>query len=93
MDRSTDVFKHGNCAGSARHGGVLLVAGDDHGCQSSALPHQSEQVFAAAMVPALNPATVQDYLDFGLHGIALSRCSGCWIGFKAIAETKARSHR
>ena len=87
VDRSTDVFKHGNCAGSARHGGVLLVAGDDHGCQSSTLPHQSEQVFAAAMVPVLNPATVQDYLDFGLHGIALSRYSGCWIGFKAIAET------
>ena len=87
VDRSTDVLKHGNMAGSSKHGGVLLVAGDDHGCQSSTLPHQSEQVFAAAMIPVLNPATVQEYLDFGLYGFALSRFSGCWIGFKAIAET------
>jgi indolepyruvate ferredoxin oxidoreductase len=87
VDRSTDVLKHGNAAGSARHGGVLVVAGDDHGCQSSTLPHQSEQVFQAAMIPILNPATVQEYLDFGLYAFALSRFSGCWIGFKAIAET------
>ncbi|HEV8261606.1 MAG TPA: indolepyruvate ferredoxin oxidoreductase family protein [Burkholderiales bacterium] len=87
VDRSADVLKHGNEAGSSAHGGVLLVAGDDHGCQSSTLPHQSEQVFAAAMIPVLNPSSVQDYLDFGLYGFALSRFSGCWIGFKAIAET------
>jgi indolepyruvate ferredoxin oxidoreductase len=86
VDRSTDVLKHGNAAGSAKRGGVLVVVGDDHGCQSSTLPHQSEQVLAAAMIPILNPASVQDYLDFGLYGFALSRFSGCWIGFKAIAE-------
>ena len=87
VDRSMDVLKHGNAAGTSPHGGVLALAGDDHGCQSSTLPHQSEQVFAAAMIPVLNPADVQEYLDFGLLGFALSRYSGCWVGFKAISET------
>ncbi len=87
VDRSMDVLKHGNAAGSSPHGGVIVLAGDDHGCQSSTLPHQSEQVFAAAMIPVINPANVQEYLDFGLLGFALSRYSGCWIGFKAISET------
>src|ERR1019366_6860942 len=68
-------------------GGELALAGDDHGCQSSTLAHQSEQVFAAALMPILNPATLQDYLDLGLYGFALSRFSGCWVGFKAISET------
>jgi len=87
VDRSMDVLKHGNAAGTAPHGGVIALAGDDHGCQSSTLPHQSEQVFAAAMIPVVNPATVQEYLDYGILGFALSRYSGCWIGFKAISET------
>ena len=87
VDRSMDVLKHGNAAGSSKHGGVLVYAGDDHGCQSSTLPHQSEQVFSAAMIPVLNPATVQEYIDFGILGFAMSRYSGCWIGFKAISET------
>ncbi|HLG48675.1 MAG TPA: indolepyruvate ferredoxin oxidoreductase family protein [Reyranella sp.] len=87
VDRSMDVLKHGNAAGTAQHGGVIALAGDDHGCQSSTLPHQSEQVFAAAMIPVVNPATVQEYLDFGILGFAMSRYSGCWIGFKAISET------
>ncbi len=87
VDRSMDVLKHGNAAGTSQYGGVIALAGDDHGCQSSTLPHQSEQVFAAAMIPVVNPATVQEYLDFGLLGFALSRYSGCWIGFKAISET------
>jgi indolepyruvate ferredoxin oxidoreductase len=87
VDRSADPIKHGNAAGSARHGGVLLLMGDDHGCQSSTLPHQSEQILIAAMMPILNPATVQEYLDYGLIGFALSRYSGCWVGFKAISET------
>jgi indolepyruvate ferredoxin oxidoreductase len=81
------VLKHGNAAGTSPHGGVIALAGDDHGCQSSTLPHQSEQVFAAAMIPVVNPANVQEYLDFGILGFALSRYSGCWIGFKAISET------
>ncbi|TXL81691.1 indolepyruvate ferredoxin oxidoreductase family protein [Vineibacter terrae] len=87
VDRSMDVLKHGNAAGSSKNGGVLVYAGDDHGCQSSTLPHQSEQVFTAAMIPVLNPATVQEYIDFGILGFAMSRYSGCWIGFKAISET------
>jgi indolepyruvate ferredoxin oxidoreductase len=87
VDRSVDALKHANSAGSSRHGGVLALAGDDHGCQSSTLAHQSEQVFAAALMPVLNPATLQDYLDLGLQGFALSRFSGCWVGFKAISET------
>ena len=87
VDRSVDALKHANSAGSSRHGGVLALAGDDHGCQSSTLAHQSEQVFAAALMPILNPATLQDYLDLGLYGFALSRYSGCWVGFKAIGET------
>ncbi len=87
VDRTMDVFKHANMAGTSRFGGVLAIAGDDHGCQSSTLPHQSEQLFESALMPILNPASVQEYLDFGLFGFALSRFSGCWIGFKAIAET------
>jgi indolepyruvate ferredoxin oxidoreductase len=87
VDRSMDPLKHANSAGTSRYGGVLALAGDDHGCQSSTLAHQSEQVFAAAMMPVLNPATLQDYLDLGLLGFALSRYSGCWVGFKAISET------
>src|SRR6266404_2653215 len=86
VDRSTDALKHANAAGTSRHGGVLLLAGDDHGCQSSTLAHQSEQVLIAAMIPVINPATVQEYLDFGVIGLAMSRYSGCWIGFKTIAE-------
>ena len=86
VDRSTDPFKHANAAGTSRLGGVLVLAGDDHGCQSSTSAHQSEQVLVAAMIPVLNPATVQDYLDFGLFGIAMSRYAGCWVGFKAVAE-------
>jgi indolepyruvate ferredoxin oxidoreductase len=86
VDRSMDVLKHANAAGTSRHGGVLVLCGDDHGCASSTLAHQSEQVLIAAMIPVLNPATLQDYLDFGLRGFALSRFSGCWVGFKAIGE-------
>lgn len=87
VDRSLDALKHGNSAGTSLHGGVLALAGDDHGSQSSTLAHQSEQVFEAAMMPVLNPATVQEYIDFGLYGFAMSRFTGCWVGFKAISET------
>src|SRR5260221_3675786 len=70
VDRSGDVFKHGNAAGSSRHGGVLLLAGDDHACKSSTLPHQSEYAFMDAGIPVLNPAGVQEILDYGLIGWA-----------------------
>lgn len=87
VDRSGDVFKHGNIAGGARHGGVLLVAGDDHACKSSSLPHQSEHAFIAAMIPVLHPSGVREFIEFGLHGYAMSRYSGCWVGFKVISDT------
>jgi indolepyruvate ferredoxin oxidoreductase len=87
VDRSGDVFKHGNIAGCSRHGGVLLIAGDDHSCKSSSLPHQSEHAFIAAMIPVLNPSGVREFIEFGLHGYAMSRYSGCWIGFKSISDT------
>src|SRR2546430_7622790 len=87
VDRSADALKHANSAGTSPNGGVIALAGDDHGCQSSTLAHQSEQIFAAALMPVVNPATLQDYLDLGILGFALSRYSGCWVGFKAISET------
>jgi indolepyruvate ferredoxin oxidoreductase len=87
VDRSGDALKHGNAAGSAPHGGVLLLAGDDHTCKSSTLPHQSEYSFLDAGIPVLNPSGVQELLDLGLYGWAMSRYSGCWIAFKTIAET------
>lgn len=87
VDRSGDVFRHGNFAGSAKHGGVLLLAGDDHAAKSSTTAHQCEYAFMDVMVPVLNPAGVQEYLDLGLYGWALSRFSGCWVGFKAVTET------
>jgi indolepyruvate ferredoxin oxidoreductase len=87
VDRSGDALKHGNAAGSALHGGVLLLAGDDHTCKSSTLAHQSEYAFMDACIPVLNPSGVQESLDLGLYGWAMSRYSGCWIAFKTIAET------
>jgi indolepyruvate ferredoxin oxidoreductase len=87
VDRSGDVLKHGNSAGASRHGGVLLLAGDDHTCKSSTLAHQSEYAFMDALIPVLNPAGVQEFLDLGLYGWAMSRYSGCWVAFKTVAET------
>ena len=87
VDRSGDALKHGNAYGSSPHGGVLVVAGDDHGCVSSSMPHQSDVAFLTFVMPHLNPASVAEYLEFGLYGIALSRFSGMWVGFKAISET------
>ena len=87
VDRSGDALKHGNFAGTSRHGGVLVLCGDDHGAKSSTLAHQSEQAMVAAMIPVFHPATVQDYLDLGLYGWALSRYAGLWIGFKCVTET------
>ncbi len=87
VDRSGDVFKHANMAGTSENGGVLVLMGDDHTAKSSTVAHQSEQAMAASMIPVLNPATVQEYLDFGLYGIAMSRYSGCWVGMKCLTDT------
>src|SRR5688572_17504433 len=86
VDRCGDVFKHANAAGTAKHGGVLVLAGDDHAAKSSTLPHQSEHIFKACLIPVLNPSNVQDYLDLGLHGIAMSRYSGLWVAFKCVTD-------
>ncbi|MDH5539067.1 MAG: indolepyruvate ferredoxin oxidoreductase family protein, partial [Rhizobacter sp.] len=86
VDRCGDVFKHANHAGTAPHGGVLVVAGDDHVARSSAVAHQSEHIFSACAMPVLAPAGVQDILDFGLHGWAMSRYAGCWVALKLSAD-------
>jgi indolepyruvate ferredoxin oxidoreductase len=87
VDRSGDVLKHANYAGTSRHGGIVALAGDDHMAKSSTTAHQSEPAFIAAGIPIIHPASVQEYLDFGLHAFALSRYSGLWVGFKVLSET------
>ncbi|MEZ5649487.1 MAG: indolepyruvate ferredoxin oxidoreductase family protein [Burkholderiaceae bacterium] len=87
VDRAGDALKHGNAYGSSPHGGVLVVAGDDHGCVSSSMPHQSDVAFLAWFMPTLNPASVDEYLSFGEYGYAMSRFTGMWVGLKAISET------
>src|SRR5881275_3353843 len=87
VDRCGDVFRHANLAGTSKHGGVLVLAGDDHAAKSSTLPHQSDHQFSAAMIPVLYPSSVQEIIDLGLHGWAMSRYSGCWVGFKCVSDT------
>ena len=87
VDRSGDALRHGNLAGTSKHGGVLALAGDDHTCKSSTTAHQSEYALMDANIPILNPSGVQEILDFGLHGWAMSRTSGAWVGLKVTAET------
>ncbi len=87
VDRSGDALKHGAFAGTSPLGGVLALAGDDHACRSSTLAHQSDHAFIHFGMPVLNPASVQEYIDLGLYGLALSRYSGCWIAFKCVADT------
>jgi indolepyruvate ferredoxin oxidoreductase len=86
VDRAGDALKHGNAYGASPHGGVLMVAGDDHGCVSSSMPHQSDQAFQSWHAPIVAPASVAEYLEFGLYGWALSRFSGNWVGFTALSE-------
>jgi indolepyruvate ferredoxin oxidoreductase len=87
VDRTGDAFRHANFAGTWPKGGVLAVAGDDHACKSSTLPSQSEYAFADFEMPVLAPADVQEVLDYGLLGYALSRFSGLWVGLIALADT------
>lgn len=87
VDRCGDVFRHGNAAGSAKNGGVLCLAGDDHGAKSSTVPHQSDHAFISALMPYLYPSSVHEMIEMGLLGIAMSRYSGCWVGMKVITET------
>ena len=87
VDRCGDVFKHMSHDGTSARGGVLLVAGDDHGAYSSTLPNQSDHMFAASMIPMLYPHSVEEYIELGLHGFAMSRFAGLPVGFKALADT------
>lgn len=87
VDRCGDVFKHANAAGTAVHGGVLCFAGDDHTAKSSTLPHQSDHAFMSAVMPVLYPSSIHEFIDVGLFGIAMSRFSGCWVGYKVISDT------
>ena len=87
LDRAMDVLKHANAAGTSPNGGVLAIVGDDHGAKSSTLPHQSDHNFQAAFVPFLAPASVHEFVEYGLLGLAMSRFAGTWVGFKATADT------
>ncbi len=87
VDRSGDAFRHANINGTSRYGGVLALMGDDHTCESSAIAHQSEFHFVDVAIPILNPAGVQEILDFGIMGYALSRYAGVWVGLKCIKDT------
>jgi indolepyruvate ferredoxin oxidoreductase len=86
LDRASDALRHANAAGTAPHGGVLAVAGDDHACKSSSYPSQSEYALMHLEIPTLNPADVQDVLDYGVHGFALSRFAGLWVSLIALAD-------
>ncbi|GAP36235.1 indolepyruvate ferredoxin oxidoreductase family protein [Piscinibacter sakaiensis] len=86
VDRCSDVFKHANMAGTAKHGGVIAIAGDDHIAKSSTAAHQSDHIFKACGLPVFFPSSVQDILDMGLHAFAMSRFAGVWAGMKTIQE-------
>jgi indolepyruvate ferredoxin oxidoreductase len=87
VDRSGDALRHANFAGTSRHGGVLALMGDDHTAESSTTAHQSEFNFVDVMIPILNPAGVQEIVDYGILGWAMSRFTGAWVGLKCMHET------
>ena len=87
VDRSGDALRHANLAGTSPLGGVVALMGDDHTCESSTTAHQSEFAFVDAMIPVLSPAGVQEILDYGLFGYALSRYAGTWVGLKCVKDT------
>jgi indolepyruvate ferredoxin oxidoreductase len=87
VDRTGDVFRHANFAGSSKHGGVLALMGDDHTAESSTTAHQTEFNFVDVQIPILNPAGVQEILDYGLYGWAMSRYCGSWAALKCVHET------
>jgi len=86
VDRTGDVFRHANMAGTSPHGGVLALAGDDPACKSSTVPSQSEYAFMDSLIPIFNPANVQEVIDYGLYGWAMSRFAGVWVAMKTITE-------
>ncbi len=87
VDRSGDVMRHANMAGTSPHGGVIMAMGDDHTGESSTVCHQSDWAMVDAYMPVLSPAGVQEILDYGLYGFALSRFAGVWAGLKVMKDT------
>jgi len=87
VDRSGDVMRHANFAGTAPHGGVIMALGDDHTGESSTTLHQSDWAAVDAYMPIVSPAGVQEVLDYGLYAYALSRFSGLWVGLKTMKDT------
>ena len=87
VDRSGDVMRHVNMAGTSRHGGVVMAMGDDHTGESSTVCHQSDWAMVDAAMPIVSPAGVQEILDYGLYGFALSRFAGIWVGLKTMKDT------
>ncbi|WP_108858703.1 indolepyruvate ferredoxin oxidoreductase family protein [Ruegeria sp. Alg231-54] len=87
VDRSGDVMRHANMAGTAKHGGVLMAMGDDHTGESSTVLHQSEWSLVDMYMPVVSPAGVQEILDYGIYGFALSRFAGVWVGLKTMKDT------
>ncbi|MCC2096212.1 MAG: indolepyruvate ferredoxin oxidoreductase family protein, partial [Hyphomicrobiales bacterium] len=87
VDRSGDVFRHANLAGTSPHGGVIALMGDDHTAESSTTAHQSEFHFVDVMMPVLHPAGVEEIIDYGLLGWELSRYASVWVGIKLIKDT------
>ena len=86
VDRSGDVLRHANLAGTAERGGVVALYGDDHSCKSSSIPHQSEHVMMGCGIPIFYPTSVQQILDFGAHAVAMSRSAGVWTSMKLVSE-------
>ncbi|WP_019644735.1 indolepyruvate ferredoxin oxidoreductase family protein [Novispirillum itersonii] len=86
VDRSCDVLRHGNMAGTSKHGGVVLFSGDDHAAKSSTVAYQTDYAYMDLQIPVLHPANVQEVLDYGMLATAMSRYSGCWVALKCLAE-------
>jgi indolepyruvate ferredoxin oxidoreductase len=86
VDRSGDIFRHANMAGTGKHGGAVVLAGDDHACKSSTIPHQSDFSLYNFGIPFLYPGNTQEVIDYGLLAVALSRYSGAWVGLKLVTD-------
>jgi indolepyruvate ferredoxin oxidoreductase len=86
VDRCPDVWRHASGAGTSPLGGVLAIAGDDTAAKSSTYPNQSDAIFQSVGIPLLYPASVQEMIDFGIHGYAMSRLCGAWVGMKAVTD-------
>ena len=86
VDRCGDIFRHANAAGTSPNSAALVLAGDDHACKSSTIPHQSDFALMSAAIPFFFPANQQDLLDYGMYSVALSRFSASWVGMKCVTD-------